>query len=202
MISAGPKVPNEELVESGLELMRQNGMPLERIQSGGRSMIYRLPDDRTVRVRTCNDHVLVVLAETPDQNANLNIENTDLLLIVMPEVPRTRGPVHAYLVPTDVAVQAARTTHAQWLASNPSTKGQNRTWNLWFDDNGPAKANGFARTWASYRLQAKPSHVASSASSTAFNETLGDVIAACRRRIATAAGVPELAVKISIDFHE
>ncbi len=105
--------------------MRQNGMPLEKIQSGGRSMIYRRPDGQTVRVRTCNDHVLVVLADRPDEPAKLNIENTDHILIVMPETPRMRGRVHAYLVPTDDAVQAVRTAHAQWLAANPSTKGQN-----------------------------------------------------------------------------
>ena len=33
-------------------------------------------------------------------DAKLNIQGTEWLLVVMPEVPRTRGKVLAYLVPT------------------------------------------------------------------------------------------------------
>ena len=95
-------------------------------------MQYALPNGETVRVRTCNDHVLVALAASARKGAALNIEGTDHLLVVMPEIPRTGGSVIAYLVPTEIAVEAVRTTHADWLASNPNTKGKNRTWNIWF----------------------------------------------------------------------
>lgn len=199
-----PKVPNSELVAAGLELMRQAGRPLERVEANGRAMIYRTQYGDSVRVRTCNDPVLVVLAETPDTQAALNIEGTDYLLIVMPETPRSRGPVSAYLVPTDVAVQAVRMTHEQWLASNPNTKGQNRTWNIWFSDDGPAKANGFARKWAEYRLTGLTSVADHRRSSEVTCEDaspkLGEVIAEAKQRIAQTAGVPESAVRITIDL--
>jgi hypothetical protein len=211
------KVPNAELLEAGLELMRRAGKPLERGETKGRAMLYRTAEGRTVRIRTCNDHVLVVLADSADRGAALNIEGTDYLLIVMPEEPRSRGPVIGYLVPTEVAVHAARTTHEEWLASNPNTKGQNRTWNLWFDDDGPAKANGFAHKWAEYRLPGfidvrrpsrtktvLPSNSARSAANSGEEDdspaNLGRVIADARRQIASTAGVPESAVKITIDL--
>jgi len=85
----GEGVPNELLLAAGLELMKQNGQPLNKRQSSGRSMMYSLPDGRDVRVRTCNDHLLIVLADKHSGDARFNIEGTDLLLIVNPEVPRT-----------------------------------------------------------------------------------------------------------------
>ena len=102
------KVPNDQLLEAGLRLMEQNGQPLQRAESKGRARLYRNPEGRTVRVRTCNDHVLVVVADSPEVGAKLNIEGTDSILIVMPEIPGSPGPVVAYLVPTSVAVEAVR----------------------------------------------------------------------------------------------
>ena len=169
-------------------------------------MIYRTATGERVRVRTCNDHVLVVLAESAEPEAALNIEGTDHLLIVMPEKPRTRGSVIAYFVPTAVAVQAARVTHKEWLASNPNTRGDNRTWNLWFDDEGPSKANGFADKWANYRLNGsidlgKPSRAPHALPKpNGGSTTLGEVIADAKRHIASVAGVPESAIRITIDL--
>lgn len=195
------KVPNEELLEAGLQLMAQTGKPLERIQTRGRSMIYRTSTGSTVRVRTCNDHVLVALADAPVEGARLNIEGTDELLIVMPEVPRVRGPTVAYLVPTEVAAEAVRKCHANWLATNPDTNGKNRTWNIWFSDDAPEKSNGFARKWAEYRLPGTSdlnAHKASTEQTT--GQSLGEVIAEARRRIASAAGISESAVKITLEL--
>src|SRR5258707_6067690 len=138
-----PRIDNDALLTAGLELMRQDGKPLSKLQSPGRSMLYALSSGETVRVRTCNDHILIVLADRPDDDAKLNIEGTDWLLLVMPEIERTPGSVIAYLVPTKVAVEAARCTHREWLATKPNTKGGNTTWNLWFDPDWPAKANDF-----------------------------------------------------------
>jgi hypothetical protein len=105
------------------------------------------------------------------------------------------------LVPTEIVVEAARSSHLEWLRSNPDTNGKNRTWNLWFDDDGPAKANGFAEKWAKYRLtlNSKPPG-ASPGQNSLGNQKLGDVIAEAKRRIADAAGIPENSVKISIDL--
>jgi hypothetical protein len=195
------KVSNQTLLAAGLTAMRSAGRSVEKMQTNSRAMKYQLDNGETVRVRTCNDHVLVVLADSTETNATLNIEGTDHLLIVMPEVPRTDGSVIAYFVPTAVAVIAVRQAHADWLESKPSTKGNNRTWTIWFDD-GPATSSGFAQKWSQYRL---PTNVSTSAvdhshGNVLANEVrpLGTVIAEARKAIAEAAGVAVEAVKISV----
>ena len=118
-------VDNHALLAAGLDLMRQSGRSLKKVTGFGRSMRYTLPNGETVRVRTCNDHILIVLSDKPEGlETKLNIEGTDWLLIVMPEVERTPGKVRAYFLPTGVAVEAARRTHHDWLATNPQTRGQ------------------------------------------------------------------------------
>jgi hypothetical protein len=198
------KVPNEVLLAAGLDLMRQAGKPLEKMPAKGRAMIYRTSDGETVRIRTCNDHVLVALAASPNEGARLNIEGTDHLLIVMPETPRQHGAVIAYFIPSEVAVRAVRSSHAAWLASRPNTDGDNKTWCVWFDDDGPAKANGFAQQWLQYRLSGKgstqlasvgPAHAGSNGT-----RSLGEVIATARKQIAEVAGVSFEAVKITVDL--
>jgi hypothetical protein len=195
------RVSNESLLEAGLTLMQEAGRPLERLPTNSRAMKFSLSNGETVRVRTCNDHVLVVLADRAEQGASLNIEGTDYLLIVMPEVPRTVGPVRAYFLPTSVAVEAARRTHAEWLASQPSTRGNNRTWNLWFSDE-VAKGGGFGRIWSQYRLPGRASTAATRSAADARvpgeGRSLGAVIAEARKSIAEAAGVPIDAVKITV----
>jgi hypothetical protein len=195
------RVSNTALLEAGLTLMKAAGNPLEKLPTGSRAMKYKLTNGETVRVRTCNDHVLVVLANSADEGAGLNIEGTDHLLIVMPEVPRTDGTVIAYFVPTGVAVQAVRSSHAEWMASNPSTRGNNRTWNVWFDDLGTSWG-GFATKWLNYRVQGRASTLVAVGSAdirlAAELRPLGAVIAEARSEIAKAAGVPIDAVKISI----
>jgi len=196
------RVPNDALVQAGLELMKQCGKRLERIKSNGRSMIYRTSDGATVRLRTSNDHLLVVLADADDPDtARVNVEGTDYVLIVMPERQRTPGPVVGYLVPASVVADAARSTHKEWLASDPNTKGDNRTWNLWFNKYGPSKANNFAEKWQEYRLAGSASAGLSVASALSASPAmkLGDVIALAKVQIAEAAGVSAERVKITID---
>jgi hypothetical protein len=201
-MSRGPRIDNDLLLNAGLELMRRNGKPLKKLDSPGRSMRYELPNGETVRVRTCNDHILIVIADSPTEGAKLNIEGTDWLLLVMPEIERTAGRVIAYLVPTGVAVDAVRLTHREWLATRPNTKGSNTTWNLWFSPDGPAKANDFGAKWAQYRLQDEPE----APQPARFLETSsepGNVkneVELARQRIARAAGVSPEAVRITIDF--
>jgi hypothetical protein len=180
--------------------MAAQGRPLTRGEIKGRAMLFSDPDGKTVRVRTCNDHVLVAVASGTEAGSNLNIEGTDFLLIVMPSVPRTPGPVLAYLVPTDVAVEAVRETHGEWLKSGPATKGNNKTWNIWFDDDGPEKANGFAKKWARYLLADSNEVGLVRENKTEGVKRLGDVIAEAKQKIAAAAGVAESAVKISLDL--
>ena len=82
------RIDNDVLREAGLALMRENGKPLTQRPSPGRSMHYTMPSGESVRVRTSNDHILIVVADKPTVDARLNIEGTDWLLIVMPEAER------------------------------------------------------------------------------------------------------------------
>lgn len=196
------KVPNSQLLDAGLALIEQSGRHLTKMVKKGRAMLYQQDNGETVRVRTCNDHILIVVADSPDENANLNIEGTDWLLIVMPETPRTSGDVIAYMIPTEIAVKEVRETHQRWLATNPKTRGKNTTWNLWFGDEGPEKASGYAKKWAKYCLKGEMNTGASPAplaNNKAANPIKAEVDAA-RERIAKVAGVSPEAVRISIDF--
>lgn len=195
------KVSNQALLNAGLATMQSVGRSMQKMQTNSRAMKYQLDNGETVRVRTCNDHVLVVLADSAAESASLNIEGTDHLLIVMPEVPRTEGSVITYFVPSAVAVKAVREAHTDWLKSNPSTKGNNRTWTVWFDD-GLATHSGFAQKWSQYRL---PINVSTLSIDTPDKDIpvhgirpLGTVIAEARKAIAEAAGVTIEAVKISV----
>ena len=196
------KVGNEVLLQAGLELMNKSAKPLTKRSSKGRAMIYEMPDGDTVRVRTSNDHILIVVADKPTQDARLNIEGTDWLLIVMPETERQQGNVLGYLVPTEEATQEARRSHAEWLASNPNTHGGNTTWNLWFNDRGPGAASNYAVKWTEYRLDADVTTLQMGAESTQFSGSgnINTVVESARASIAKIAGVLPSAVRISIDF--
>ena len=192
------KVPNQILLDTAIQLMAATGKPLKKIATGTRAMKYELEDGRTVRVRTCNDHVLVVLASNTAQDAHLNIEGTDFLLVVMPEAPRKEGPVIAYFLPTTVATNDVRSAHMEWLKSGPATRGNNLTWNIWFDD-GPPGCSGFAARWVNHQLP-KTAAITSTRNTVSEKKSgsLGGVIAKARSEIAAAAGVPLEAVKITV----
>jgi hypothetical protein len=197
-------IDNGGLLAAGLELMRQNGNPLTKVTGFGRSMRYTLPNGETVRARTCNDHILIVLSDKPKgPKTKLNIEGTDWLLIVMPEVERTPGKVRAYFLPASVAVEAARRTHNDWLATNPQTKGNNLTWCLWFRDD--EKTNNFDKIWSQYRLKGvaethpDPAPAAPAGNASEPVNVKAEVESA-RQRISRAAGVSPEAVRITIDF--
>ncbi len=197
------RIDNEALLQAGLELMRQNGKPLTKLPSKGRAMLYTLPNGETVRARTCNDHILIAVADKPTEDARLNLEGTDWILVVMPEVERTHGKVIGYLVPTEEAVAEVRRTHREWLSSNPNTKGSNTTWTLWFDHDGSGKANNYADLWMKYRLEGDVTTEDVAIEQVPQAGEPGNIkveVEAARERIATVAGVPREAVKISIDF--
>lgn len=198
------RVPNDTLLECGLELMRQSGKPLTKLHTKGRSMLYEMESGETVRVRTGNDHILLVVAKGAQVEDNINIEGTDWLLVVMPEKERTYGPVIAYLVPTELAVKTVRENYADWLATHPNTKGNNTTRNIWF---GPrSKSGGFSERWKEFRLEGhattefSPDPSLPNEPLAAPSSTLGEVIAAARESIAGVAGVPPSAVRISVDL--
>jgi hypothetical protein len=163
-------------------------------------MIYALPNGESVRMRTCNDHLLIVVGDRPTSDAKLNIEGTDWILMVMPEVERTPGNTVCYLLPTAEVEAEARRTHQEWLDGNPKTGGENKTWNLWFRADGPDKANDYARKWQRYKLNGVvPDPTVRQSGSPGAGNIKGEVESA-RQRIAAAAGVPVEAVKITINF--
>jgi hypothetical protein len=189
------------LVESGLAAMERAGRLLTRVPTKGRAMIYSMPDGQTVRVRTCNDHVLIVVGDTAASDARLNIEGTDWLLFVMPEVERTPGATISYLLPVQEVEAEARRTHEEWLAGNPNTKGDNKTWNLWFKKDAPTKANDYATKWAKYRLDVSiATPKIASLRNSGGGPNIKTEVEQARRRIAEAAGVPVEAVKVTINF--
>jgi hypothetical protein len=195
------RVENEDLVKAGLEMMRRAGKPLTKLPTKGRSMQYQMENGETVRLRTCNDHVLIVVADTPENDANLNVEGTDWLLIAMPEIERTPGRLIAYLVPATEAAAEARRAHREWLKTNPDTQGGNRTWNLWFRPHTRDGSSNYAERWAKYRLPIyDPGEIAVSPVPRSEPNSIKEEVEAARRRIAAVAGVPVAAVRISIDF--
>lgn len=202
------RVDNEVLRDAGLELMRKNGNPLTKRPSPGRAMLYEMPNGQSVRVRTCNDHILVVVADKPTIDASLNIQGTDWLLIVMPEIERAEGKVIAYLVPTEEAEEAVRKSHGEWLSSNPNTQGRNTTWNLRFSRSPSAMTGrqgkqGYHENWAKYRLEGDVTTEDVAGAHFGRTGEPGSILTEvenARRRIARAASVDVDAVKISIDF--
>jgi hypothetical protein len=207
-MAKSPRVDNNALLAAGLELMKQNGKPLTRRPGFGRAMLYALPNGETVRVRTTNDHALIVVADQPSpHNAKLSIEGTDWLLLVMPVVERTPGAVMAYLVPTAVAVAATRAEHQAWLDRQPNTAGENTTPVLYFGEKTPAGATDFQDRWSAYRLPGEILIAPDGSlvqtmgpSSAAELGTIQAEVETARQRIATAAGVSPTAVRITIDF--
>ena len=202
------RIDNSVLLEAGLELMSTNGTSLKKIPTRGRSMIYEMANGETVRVRTCNDHILVVVADSPNENAKLNIEGTDWLLIVMPEIERTAGKILAYLVPTEIVVHKVRESHRTWLNSNPNTKGKNTTWNLWFKNydshDGRLRKHGYFKKWADYRLKGEVT--STQIENGLFDRkqcdsvTIKKEVETARLRIAHAADVSPEAVKILVEY--
>ncbi|MBT5378972.1 MAG: hypothetical protein HOL08_07955 [Opitutae bacterium] len=209
-----PRIPSEILRDSALRQMESGGMTLERLPSKSRAMLYRMENGKTVRIRTTNDPILIVVADSAGPGAGLNIEGTDHLLIVMPETPRTHGPVRTYFVPTDVAVAAVRKSHQEWLDSTPNTKGDNKTWNIWFEDTGRPSGN-FQNIWAEYVLPnsantEEESSPTANSSKNASDEkeaasgavskqqTVADVIEEATQKISKLTGVSKETIKIEV----
>lgn len=198
-------IPNGLLQDAALRLMKKEGKSLERLPKKGTAKLFKTPEGKTVRIRTCNDPILVTVAKHAGKGAKLSIEGTDYILIVMPEIKRTYGPVIAFLVPTDIAVKDVREAHGKWLDGDPSTSGKNTTWNIWFGKGGPPASSGFFKKWNQYKLKSKaivsPSAGHDSSSATQSGKlSLGEVIKQSKKQISKVAGVPASAIKIIVDL--
>ena len=136
-------IDTKVLRRAGLELMRKNGRPLTK--KFGISQIYEMKngtDIQTVRLKTHNDQILMIKSDNPYPDANLSIEGTDWILLVMPRKKRSEGSIIGHLIPTSEVVDRARRSHAAWLEADPNTNGETCTWKLEFNECGPGKYSG------------------------------------------------------------
>jgi hypothetical protein len=196
------RITSSDLVQAGLAAMQSIGKPLTKLASTGRAMLYSMPNGETVRIRTCNDHVLIVVSDRPTTDGKLNIQGTHWLLVVMPEVERTPGKVMIYLLPADEVEAEARRTHQEWLDSNPNTKGENRTWNLWFRRDARGSAHDYATKWARYRINTNTNSLQLVSRSSNSPSDVKTEVYNARKRISEIAGVPIEAVKVTINFED
>lgn len=198
-----PKLDNTLLLQAGLDLMEQNGMPLTNVSATGNGRKYKMRNGETVRIRTNNDHILPIVAKdkSHDPDAGLNIEGTDWLLIVMPEEERSYGKIRAYLIPTETVVKAAKDEYRAWQEADPSRGNPTRP--LWFRRN--HKAGGYAEKWERYLLSGDgfippPTLENDNPDDGGSMGDLQSVIKNAQERIARTAGVKPSDVKIAIEF--
>lgn len=187
---------NISMRQAFLNLMGQTGRPLERVVAdqptrGPAKEVYRVPDGKTVRLRTNNMPALMVKVDDGTVDVPLPFENEDFVGIAFPA--EQQDTVVGYLVPTAVATKAIRAMHRKWLADETRSR-DNKTRVVRFDGNTDLPWRGYAQRWAQYRIgeiEIGKQPVASA---------LDLEIAASRKRIAALTGRPENAIKISIEF--
>jgi hypothetical protein len=188
-----------ELMEAGLALAANSGLPLKSISTDGRIRSYETEDGRTVRGRTCTLPQLpivrvgdeVTAPGVPERLLRVFREN-DFTLAITPEKARTPGAVMAFLIPNEVIIEHLYA----------SAKAGSKDWSLSLRD----------KTWAAYRLAGSASATFGSRplpdpkgedgvrATPSSPRSLGEVIEEARRNIAAAAHVPESSVKIQIDL--
>ena len=91
-MAKSPRIDNDALLAAGLELMKLNGTPLTKKAGFGRAMLYALPNGQVVRIRTTNDHALIVVATSPSpQDTTLNL-SSDLSKMFPAALRRVNNP--------------------------------------------------------------------------------------------------------------
>jgi hypothetical protein len=189
------KIPTDDLVQAALQMMQQAGKPLRK----KKGRLYEMPNKETVKVLRSNDRKLHANAASPAEDAKLNIDGLDWVLVAMPKIARTRGEIEGYLIPAREASDAARRAHQEWRATSSSTEG-NTTWILHFDnspESWPEGWRGYAEKWHQYLLG---TGVSVSFEKKSEATGLRAEVASAKERISKAAGVPPEAVHISIDL--
>ena len=187
---------NISMRQAFLNLMGQTGRPLERVVAdqptrGPAKEVYRVPDGKTVRLRTNNMPALMVKVDDGTVDVPLPFENEDFVGIAFPA--EQQDTVVGYLVPTAVATKAIRAMHRKWLADETRSR-DNKTRVVRFDGNTDLPWRGYAQRWAQYRIG--EIEIGKQPVSSALDLE----IAASRKRIAALTGRPENAIKISIEF--
>jgi len=86
------------LTYGGVELMGQNEKRPSQNREPGALDDLRHVGQRTVRVRTCNDHVLIVVADSPKRDAKADYRRNGMALIVLCPLSTAAGE-YRILVP-------------------------------------------------------------------------------------------------------
>ena len=146
--------------------------------------MYRTPSGQTVHLRTNRRRALMTVAEGFAPEDVMECEGQQDLIGIA--IPGLVGSVECFLVPTDEVVDRLRSAHRSWLAAHPGSATDARA--VRFDGDPHLAWEGFSEKWAQFRLAGAPSL------------SLEQIIADSRRTIATQAGRPESAVRISIDY--
>jgi len=132
------KMKNRELLLAFERLMARTGKPVtpvhrNRDRRGPPEQVYKLPNGKTVRVRT-NSKAPILMSkpigykkdhERP-LDAPLTFEQDDYVAAVFPS-PNRPGYATAYLIPSDVAGSVMRADMAKWMDADPSHDRSNRT---------------------------------------------------------------------------
>ena len=214
-------VEKNDLIDAGLELMEKNGKPLTK-STWSTQKIGKMKNGETVRVRTCKMHGFVCNppANKPRNEKGerkLNIEGTDWVLYIMLDTPYTPGKVRAYLLPTKELVEEFRNVHRDRLESMDDSNNNPLNLFLWNKDYEGRVT--YEQKWKKYRLEGEASTgvrepvlveeelISQEEEESEYSEnsdnSIGSInteIKTARQRIARIAGVPEEAVKVTIDF--
>jgi hypothetical protein len=193
-------IPTLTLRRAFLEMMQMAGRPLQRIDET--KEIYRLPDGKTMRLRTNNMPAVMAKVADGSADARLPFEGEDYVGIAFPAIGKP-DTIVGYLVPSEVAAKAFHTAHRKWLAADTSRSRDNRARVLKFDGRPDLPWRGFEERWHEYLIGEIALDVLPTVSElpTVIAKSALDVaIAECKKRIALLAGTPVSAISISINF--
>ena len=117
---------------------------------------YRLPDGKTVHLKTNAKPILVTSNKVKDGpqkpvDAALRFEKYDYVAAVFRH-PDKNNWASIYVIPTVVAAKAAKEHQAAHLKKMPKGKRDNRLYAIYFDDAGPGEQSGYARKWVEYYI--------------------------------------------------
>jgi hypothetical protein len=195
-----------------LDRMARAGMPLERVRGvkSGRgkgvfSELYRMPDARMVRLRTCRTRRL--LSNGTGENA------TNASAPIILEGPQDfigiaiagrRGAVDCYLAPSQRVIDDQRAAHRAWQETQPEG-GKSEVRCLHFDDDDQTPERpwfGFARKYAEFKLpdSSESRETAARDDQTTTEAVLDAAIAEAKRIVAAAVRKPESAVRIIVEW--
>src|SRR5262249_40368260 len=111
-------IRTEHLRSALMTLMEREGTPLARVSGRhGLAKVYRIPNGKTVLVRTNHKPAIMTVAASGVADAHIAFEDVDHVAIAFPG--ERRNSVVAYLIPAHEAVRHVREKHAKWLERQP-----------------------------------------------------------------------------------